>query len=167
MSSWAGQEKNQSIALAIRHTVPYNMCPGSDWVQVRAAAPYRTGFLRSRGRCAAPQQARHHPSGPIVLSSSSPSIPRYLIRILLSVATAQKKEGDVSIFWGLPLLGAQPIARNLRFAVGSLLSHMPEGEKKRFHLPRCPVLVMRILALLSDDIANSSDERQISYAMLG
>ena len=58
----------------------------------------------------------------------------------------------MSIFWGLPFLGAQPIARNLRFAVGSLLSHIPEGEKKRFHLPRCPVLVMRILELLSDDM---------------
>ena len=70
-------------------------------------------------------------------------------------------------FLGTATFGCAAIARNLRFAVGSLLSHIPEGEKKRFHLPRCPVLVMRILALLSDDIANSSDERKISYAMLG
>ena len=44
------------------------------------------------------------------------------------------------------------IVRNLRFAVGILLSHIPDGEKKRFLVPRCPVLVMRILESSSDGV---------------
>jgi hypothetical protein len=53
------------------------------------------------------------------------------------------KEGEALIFWGLsalPLLGAQPIARNYPSPFGTLLSHIPDGEKKRFRVPRCPVL---------------------------